>query len=210
MYILTRVRQQVVIKASFILEDGTQFILFNCNLPSLLEIQVVKKLSLIFCQSAFDHTFGLHQRLCSLNWQLSLSFIVLIICNVFILKWSVGTFSTFCFKAFNWKGFDKYMFCWMSYLIRLVISVIKNVQYIITCVKYYFINVWVFIFFMHIVSRICNRFLLLFLYIIIVLSVRCKSPFSGGRHRLLRHSSRGTTRRHTSPIPIYHQSRLRT
>ena len=35
-----------------------------------------------------------------------------------------------------------------------------------------------------------------------------KSPFSGLRHRLLRHCSRCTARRYISPIPLYHLSRL--
>ena len=35
-----------------------------------------------------------------------------------------------------------------------------------------------------------------------------KSPLPGWRHRLLRHCSRYTSRRHISPIPLYHLSRL--
>ena len=37
-----------------------------------------------------------------------------------------------------------------------------------------------------------------------------KSAFTGWRHRILQHCSRSTTRGHTSPIPLYHLSRLRT
>ena len=36
-----------------------------------------------------------------------------------------------------------------------------------------------------------------------------ESTFTGWRQRILRHCSRSTTRRHGSPIPLYHLSRLR-
>ena len=90
---------------------------------------MARRLSHIFCLSTFDHTFG-HQGSCSLSWQFSLSFIVLNIFSVFILKESVGKLSAFCYKTFSWKGFNKYIFCWMSFLMELVILVIKNVQYV--------------------------------------------------------------------------------
>ena len=36
-----------------------------------------------------------------------------------------------------------------------------------------------------------------------------ENTFSGWKHRLLRHCSKSTARRHISPIPLYHLSRLR-
>ena len=44
----------------------------------------------------------------------------------------------------------------------------------------------------------------------IMMLYRNTKTFSVWRHRLLRHCSKSTTRRHTSPIPIYQLSRLCT
>ena len=119
-------------------------ILIFQSLVICVGIQVVKELFYIFCLSTFDHTFGHHQGSCSLSGYFSLGFIVLIICSVFILKWSVGTFSAFCFKMFSWKCFNKYIFCWMSFLIGLVILATKNDQYVGTWVKYIYIYIYIY------------------------------------------------------------------
>ena len=65
-------------------------------------------------------------------------------------------------QTFNWEK--------KGLLIELVILVIKNIWYFGACVKCYFIYIWFFILCILLLGFVI--FLILFLYIIIVLSVR--------------------------------------
>ena len=110
-------------------------------------------------QELLNITFAHHQG------SFSLSFIVFIICSIFILKWSVGMFSVFCLKMISWKGLNKYIFCGISFQIGLMILVIKNIQYIGTCAKCYFIyGCFFFIFYAYCFKDLWSFFIIILIY----------------------------------------------
>ena len=71
----------------------------------------------------------------------------------------------------------------MSFLIRLVSLIIKNVQYVGTGVKCYFIYVWIFLL-MHFASRICQSFFFLIIFIYNY-GIICENLPYNRRHKLV-------------------------